>query len=168
MFRSASRTAWAVLMILAVAIWTGTVSAQPATRVAFKRGQIQFKMGGASYTLSLIQLEGASSFDTYTLRGKQVQTLGLVYEGPKGSAQRVNMAFGGRGGLSGPGKYGKAIIDNLAVQVGFQDAWNYSADDNCTFVFSRLGASGVEGTATCTTAGGKAPFTDMKFTASPG
>lgn len=168
MVRSASRTTWAVLIVLAVTIWAGTVSAQPAKRVAFKKGQIQFKMGGASHTLSLIQLEGASSFDTYTLRGKQVNTLGLVYEGPKGSAERVHMAFGGRGGLSGPGKYGKAIIDNLAVQAGFQEAWNYSPDDNCNLVFTRLDASGVEGMATCTTAGGKAPFTDMKFTASPG
>lgn len=71
--------------------------------------------------------------------------------------------------VSGPGKYGKAIIGNLVVQTGFEEneIWNYTTNDDCTLVFTRLDASG-EGTATCTTAGGKAPFTDMKFTASPG
>lgn len=74
----------AALMILAVAIWTGTVSAQSAKSVAFKKGQIQFKMGGASFTLSLSQVEGANTFYTYVVQGKQVHTLGLVYTGPRG------------------------------------------------------------------------------------
>jgi hypothetical protein len=170
--RCESRPRRAFFAVLSVAIWIGPVSAQPAKSVELKKGQIQFKMGGNSYTLSLSQ-KGASSLDSYVLQGKKVQTLGLVFEGPKGSSQRANVALGGKGGsgLSGPGKYGKAIIFQLAIQTsGFADGeiYNYSPDDDCTFVFTRLDASGAEGTATCTTAEGKAPFTDMKFTASPG
>jgi hypothetical protein len=76
---------------------------------------------------------------------------------PDSSLQR------GRSG-NGPGKCGQANIYMLHVRGG-PGVWE---GKNCTFVFTRLDASGVDGTVACTAGGGDAPFTDMKFTASPG
>jgi len=69
--------------------------------------------------------------------------------------------------LSGPGKYGKANIYQFSLRAA--SPWEYAKDrdDDCAFVFTRLDASGVAGTATCAASGGKVPLSDMKLTASP-
>jgi len=159
--------AWAALMLLGAVVWPGTISAQPDS-VVFKKGQMQFKRGGTSFTLPLVPGEYANSLDTRVLGGQaSIYMLGLIYSGPQGSGQNVRMALQN---LSGPGKYEKASIYNLVVETGSREpSWYFNGrTDDCTLVFTRLDASEVKGAAMCTAAGGKVPFTDMKFTASPG
>jgi hypothetical protein len=156
-----SRTGLAVLMVLVMAVWVGTVSAQPGKKVAFKKGQIQFKMRGRSFVVPLSTEADAGTFDTSVPVGgiKPASSLALVYESDLD--QQVTFVLFN---LSGPGKYGQANIYMLHARGG-PGVWE---GKNCTFVFTRLDASGVDGTVACAAGGGDAPFTDMKFTASPG
>jgi len=160
--RLGSRTMWAIVIVVAMASWTETAGAQPAKKVTFKKGQIQFQMGGKSFSFPLGPGPDAGALQTEVPIGatKPESTLFLIYGDAGAGGDGATMQLSG---LSGPARYGKGNIYHFDLRAG-PNVWE---GKDCTFAFTRLDASGVAGTATCTAAGGKAPFTDMTFSAAP-
>jgi len=104
---------------------------------------------------------GSASLDFYKSKGKDVQTSGASYSSKGQCSVRFALM-----NVLGPGKYGKESIQNFALSWNVSKAWNFNkAQDDCTFTFSRLDTSGVDGGVSCS---GKGPsIGDFKFNAAP-
>lgn len=129
----------------------------------FRNGKVEFKKGARAYTAPLLEDEG-SSLDPF---GKGKWTLGLVYRTDQYSTRRLNIRIT-LPGLTGPGKYTKEEISKPATFVvdAEGDAWSVNWEkDDCTFTFTKLDPSRVEGAVSCT--GSEVPFGEMTFTAKP-
>jgi hypothetical protein len=153
----ASRTHRSEVVALALVVAAVLVRAQGGE---FTRGEMQFSKEGQHYQLALSKISGASSL---IAAGTGKFILGLVYKGEKRGAVTPDVHFALT--VGGPGKYGKAAIQNFVVQTDLLHPWNFSrTKDDCIFDLARVDKSSVEGTVICTTA---VPFSAMKFNAMP-
>jgi hypothetical protein len=147
----------------AVALIVGSVmlvaQGPPVKSIEFKTGKVDAKLDGKPCAADLDP--GSASLDFYKSKGKDVQTFGASYSSNGQCSVRFALM-----NVHGPGKYGKESIQNFALSWNVSKAWNFNkAQDDCTFTLSRLEASGVDGSVSCS--GNGPSIADFKFNAAP-
>jgi hypothetical protein len=139
MHRFVSRATCAAAMVLVAVVWIGALSAQPAKKVAFKKGQIQFKISGRSFAFPLSTNPDAGVLQTQL--GAPGLALSLDYESSAGDEVLFSVI-----NLSGPGRYEqKGNNQTFSVRAG-GNVWAGQSQD-CTFVFTSRASTGQESRA---------------------
>lgn len=155
--------ALAPFLILAL-VFSGTVaSAQKPS--ALNKGQFEFKQGGKTYIVPM----GLPGTLQASPAGEGKVDLNLIYMSVNKPGQPNISVIVSLAGLRGPGKYANNSITSFGLKVGKEVDWLFlNSQYACTFTFTSVTPTHVEGTVSCSAkGGGRVPWSDGHFTALP-